>query len=199
MDDAPEGTNHSAARYAAVSDQSNPAPAVSLAVEEEHSARREELSRLALTGPRAGNQSGALAFLALVMLCGAALHFYLADRGGAGYLNRLNSELQGHAELVLASQEDGARTVVSPSWPFRFYEKIRGDIFVYVAFAFAAAWLWGLSARARARRDAYIVHAGLRDELARLRSRVEDLERKSGDAPAAEAAPDLPEAASENR
>ncbi len=190
MDDAPEGTNHPAAPNAADPNQTTSAPAVSLAVEEERSVRREELSRLAQTGPRAGNQAGALAFLALIMLIGAALHFYLSDRGGSSYLNRLNSELQGHAELVLASQEEGARTVVSPSWPFRFYEKIRSDIFVYVAFAFAAAWFWTLSARARARRDAFIVHAGLRDEIAHLRRRVEQLERGSG-----MAAADTPNAA----
>lgn len=154
---------------------------------QEIDARPEEAAEVLATGPRAGNRAGALAFLALVVVVGAAVHFYMADNGGE-YLQQLDADLLRHAELSLRPTGTGqgasgiadAGLAVAPSWPLALYEKIRGDIALYAAAAAAAAFLWQLSARSRARRDAFLLHDKLNTELAALRERVAALEKREG-------------------
>ena len=139
-------------------------------------ARTEETSQLLEAGPGSGNRAGAFAFLALVVVIAAAVHFYLADKSPDSYVYRLDAELVSHAELALASSEDGGRMAVVPTWPVRLYEILRRDIALYAAAAALAAYVWGHAARARARRDAYLVFEKLRAEMADLRARIDTMD-----------------------
>lgn len=131
-------------------------------------------------GPSAGNRSVAWAFLALMIVLGAALHYYLTGVGSESYLARLDVDLLTHAELTLAAMEDGTRMAVVPTWPVRLYHNLRRDIALYAAFVALAAYVWGVSARNRARRDAFLVHEKLNAEIRELRER---LDRLDGTAP----------------
>ena len=147
---------------------------------DEIDSREEEAAVVLASGPRAGGRSGALAFLAFAVAVAAAVHFYMASRGGDNYLTRLDSELLQHAELTLKSGEDAGRMAVAPSWPLKMYEKLRHDIALYAAAAVAAAWLWSLAARQRARRDAFLLHDRLNREIKDLRERLAALEDRAG-------------------
>lgn len=140
----------------------------------------EETCVLMKTGPRAGDRAGGVAFLALMVVLAGAVHFYYTDSRTDSFANRLDAELLTHAEFALASNEDGNRLGVVPTWPFRLYASLRRDIALYGVALGAAAFLWGLSARARARRDAFVVHRDLTAELAELRDRLDRLEGRSG-------------------
>lgn len=146
----------------------------------------QETYTLVRTGPRAGNRAGGLAFLALMVVIGAALHFHLSAGGGDAFLSRLDSELLAHAKLSLAATEEGVRLATVPSWPLRLYSTLRRDIAVYALFLAAAAYLWGVSARARACRDAFLVHEKLAAEVRELRHRIDVLENGPAAAPNAE-------------
>lgn len=150
--------------------------------EAEIEASRNETESLLTGGPGAGNRSGGLAFLAFIVLALAVVHYHFAGDGGDGFLNRLDSELLTHAELALASSENGGRLTVVPTWPQRLYMSLRKDILVYVAASAVAAYLWGLSARARAKREAYLVHEKLVGEITELKSRLDRLEGCAPDA-----------------
>lgn len=147
--------------------------------QQEMDSRPEETGDVLAGGPKAGNRAGALAFLALVVVIAGAVHFYMQDSGGA-YIQRLDADLLQHAELTLSAREKGAAIAVAPSWPLRLYEKIRKDIALYAALAAAAAYLWQLSARSRARRDAFLLHDRLANEIETLRKRVAFLEERAG-------------------
>lgn len=143
--------------------------------ENDENERKEETSRLLETGPKAGNRAGGLAFLALMVILAAALHFQF---GGGGYpAETLDAELRRHAELSLAAHKENPNMVIVPAWPLRLYGIVRRDMMLYLAFVAAAAYLWGLSVRARARRDAYLVHENFRRELDELGQRLEKLEK----------------------
>lgn len=145
---------------------------------DEIESREEEASAVLASGPRAGGRSGALAFLAFAVVVAAAVHFYMATRGGDSYLVRLDSELLQHAELSLRAGEDSGHMAVAPSWPLKLYETLRHDIVLYAAAAVLAAWLWSLSARHRARRDAFLLHDQLNREIKILRERLDVLENR---------------------
>lgn len=136
----------------------------------------QETEELIKTGPTAGNKAGGMAFLALVVVLGAALHFHLYGTGPEAYVNRLDATLLTHAELTLDAMKDGSNLVVVPSWPLRLYSMLRRDIAIYAVMLAAATFLWGVSARARARRDAFLVHDKMTAELAELRARLAKLE-----------------------
>lgn len=144
--------------------------------DEDGSDREEETSRLLEAGPKAGNRSGGLAFLALMVIAAAALHFYF---GGGGYLaSDLDAELRQHAELSLAAKKENPNLVIVPAWPIRLYQILRRDLLVYLAFVALAAYLWGLSARASARRDVYLMHENHQRQLAELNKRLKELEQR---------------------
>lgn len=138
--------------------------------------RRRELDEIVQAGPSSGNRTGALAFLALVIVLGAAVYYYLTEQGPSAYANRLDAELISHAELSVASMEEDNRMTVVPGWPVRLYDRLRRDIALYAALAAAAAWVWSLAARAAARRNAFLIHETLHTELDALRRRVDELE-----------------------
>ena len=148
------------------------------AADAEAEVRREEAEAVLAAGPGAGNRSGALAFLALLLVVAAVVHFHLAERGSGSYLNRLDSELINHAELSVAAMQDENRMAVVPSWPLRLYDTLRRDIAVYAVMAAAAAYVWSMAARARARRDAFLVYDRLNAELGELRRRLDAAERR---------------------
>lgn len=175
MDDDATATPHKAASAEAL---------------DEADSRREEAEDILETGPRLANRCGALAFLALIVVLGAALHFYLSSQGGSAYLQRLDTELVNHAGLSLATMEGESRLAVAPSWPLRLYENLRRDILLYCALAALAAYLWSLAARARARRDAFVVHDKLAAELTDLRARLDRLDGGSRDSSASGSASD---------
>lgn len=131
------------------------------------------------SGPMAGNRSGGMAFLALMVALAAAVHFYLTGTGPESFPARLDTDLLTHAELTLAAMEDGNNMAIVPSWPQRLYAILRRDIALYTAFLAVAAFFWGLSARARARRDAFLVHEKLSAEIAELRGRLDSLNDSS--------------------
>lgn len=131
------------------------------------------VAELLKTGPTAGNRSGALTFLAFAVVLAGALHFYLKSSGPESFPARLSADLLTHAELTLASYNDGGRMEVVPTWPLRLYAVLRRDIAFYTLFLAAAVFLWGLSARARARRDAFLVHEKLHAEIMELRHRLD--------------------------
>ncbi len=139
--------------------------------------RADEAKEVLATGARAGGRAGALGFLALLVVLGAATYFYMTDNGGE-YPARLDAELLRDAELALGLRGDGsgAGVAVAPSWPLALYGRLRQDIGLYAAAAAAAAYLWALSARARARRDAFLLHDRLAAEVDALRERVRELE-----------------------
>jgi hypothetical protein len=143
----------------------------------EAKAVQDETRAVLSAGPGSGNRSGALAFLALLLIIAAILHYSLADRGG--YAARLDSELISHAELSVAAMRDESRLAVVPAWPLDLYETLRRDIAVYAAMAAAAAYVWSAAARARARRDAFLVYEKLNAELADVRLRLEKAERSA--------------------
>lgn len=146
-------------------------------------AEAEETAKLVDAGPRAGNRSGALAFLAFLVLAAAALHFYLAETGSGAYIHHLDAELRKDAGLALAAMEEKNRIAIVPSWPHGLYAVLHRDILVYVALSALAAYVWGLSARARARRDAFLVHEKLVAEIADLRRRLDRLDPESAAEP----------------
>ncbi len=139
----------------------------------------EETADVLRSGPKAGNRAGGLAFLALLALLAAALLYYVSGTGSDSFLARLDSDLLTHAELTLAANEKGNRLAVVPAWPLRLYATLRRDIAVYAGAAILAALLWSWSARARARRDVYLAHEKLSAEIAELRRRLDDVEKKS--------------------
>lgn len=145
--------------------------------ENDADAMAEETQELLQAGPGNGNRAAALAFVAFVIIVLAALRFYLADSGTDAYVNRLDTELLTHAELSLATMEDGSRMSVVPSWPTQLYGVLRRDIAVYSILVAVAAFIWGRSARARGRRDAFLVHEKLSGELAELRARLDIFEK----------------------
>lgn len=148
-----------------------------------------ELKELLAAGPGLGNRAGALAFLTILAVLAAGLHFYLTGTGGGSFLTRLDSDLLTHAEMSMSARENGTSLTVVPSWPYRLYESLRRDVGWYAAAAALAAILWGLSVQARGKRSAYLVHEKLTEEIITLRRRVEELERCAG--PAGKAADDL--------
>jgi hypothetical protein len=159
--------------------KATPQPAASAEAIDEIESRRGEMEGILENGPRQGNRSGAYAFLALVVILGAAAHFHFASRGGDAYLQRLDAELLNHAELSLAAMDEGGRLAIAPSWPLGLYENLRRDILVYCALAALAAYAWSLASRAHARRDAFIVHEQLASELADLRARLDRVDPDS--------------------
>lgn len=161
MDEADQTTTHAADSAAAL---------------DEAETRREEVEDILQNGPRSANRSGAMAFLAFLVIVAAATHLVFSTHGGAAYLQRLDTELLNHAELSLAALEGDRPMAIAPSWPLRLYENLRRDIVLYCALAAVAAYLWTKSACARARRDAYLVHEKLTAELADLRARLNVLE-----------------------
>ena len=171
----PATENASAIRETRIDEDTQKKLALDSEAQQEMDSRPEETSEVIANGPKAGNRAGALAFLALVVVIAAAVHFYMADSGGA-YLKRLDADLLQHAELSLKAGGKTAALSIAPSWPPRMYEKIRKDIALYAAAAAAAAYLWQLSARSRARRDAFLLHDKLNNEIAALRQRVALLE-----------------------
>ncbi len=139
----------------------------------------EEAAEVLRSGPRAGNRAGGLAFLALMALLAAALHYHFSGGGADSFPARLDSDLLTHAELTLAANEKGNRLAVVPAWPLRLYSVLRRDIAVYAAAAVLASLLWGWSARARARRDVFLAHEKLEAEIADLRRRLDEMEKKT--------------------
>lgn len=137
----------------------------------------EELRSLLAAGPGLSNRASAIAFLALLALLGAGLHYYLGDQGDSSFVARLDADLLSHAEMTVSAMEDGSKMAVVPSWPYRLYASLRRDIAWYAAAALVTAFLWGLAVQARARRSAYLVHEQLSREVAELRRRVAELEK----------------------
>ena len=167
-----------------------PRPEASAEALDEIESRRGEMEDILENGPRLANRSGALAFLALVAILGAAVHFHFSSRGGAAYMRTLDAELVNHAELSLAATENGERVIVAPSWPLSLYENLRRDILVYCALAAVAAYVWSAASRARARRDAFVVHEKLSAELADLRARLDRVDPASSAPSPSESATD---------
>lgn len=137
-----------------------------------------ERESLLASGPNSGRRSGAIALLALVVVVGAAVYHHMTGNGPSSFLSRLDMDLLTHAELSLASREEGGRLTVVPSWPLRLYASLRNDILIYASAAALAGWLWSLAARARARRDAYLIHEGLIRQVDEMRRRLDALEKK---------------------
>ncbi len=135
-----------------------------------------EFAGLLASGRNGGNRAGGLALLAIAVVIGGVLHYHFSNNGSNSFLSRLDSDLLTHAELTLATSEEGNRLAVVPSWPLRLYSSLRGDTILYAAAAALAAYLWGLSARAKARRDAWLVHRRLQGEIRELRRRLDMLD-----------------------
>ncbi len=144
---------------------------------EEIASRPAEAAEVLASGPKAGNRAGALAFLAAALVIGGAVHFYMTMDS---HIQSLDAALLRHAELSLGASGEDAAVAIAPTWPFALYESLRGDIALYAAVAAAAAYLWHLAARGRARRDAFLLHDRLSDEVAGLRRRVALLEERAG-------------------
>ncbi|MCL2001490.1 MAG: hypothetical protein FWG74_08660 [Planctomycetes bacterium] len=132
-----------------------------------------ELAEALRAKPNGGGRPGGLAFLALLVLLIAALHYHLTGTGTESFPARLNSDLLTHTELTLTVNENGSRMAVVPAWPLRLYYTIRRDIAVYAFAAVIISLFWGWSARARARRDLFLVHEKLEAEIAELRRRLD--------------------------
>ncbi len=136
----------------------------------------DETTGLIASGRNAGNRSGALGLLVVVLVIAMLVYYHFSASGVNSFLSRLDSDLLAHAELTLASQQEGNRLAVVPSWPTRLYTSLRNDIALYIAVTLAAAYVWGLSVRARARRDLYLVHKQLTGEIASLRERLDKVD-----------------------
>lgn len=134
--------------------------------------RPEEAKAVLDAGPGSGNRAGAFAFLAILVVIAAAIHYHFADP----FQNRLDTQLRYHAELTMASMGTETPVAVVPSWPQDMHHNLRNDIVVYAGLAALAAYLWSRSAAARARRDAFLLHDRLASEITQLRRRIDALE-----------------------
>ncbi|MCC8181128.1 MAG: hypothetical protein LIP23_09505 [Planctomycetes bacterium] len=135
-----------------------------------------EYSTLRQMGPSLVNKAGAFAFLTLLAVFAAGLHFYMAGRGSGSYPAQLEAELLAQTELSLETADQDRGLTIVPTWPVQLYQALRRDIAFYSLCVVLAALLWGLAVQARGRRAAYLVQMRLERELDALRGRVQRLE-----------------------
>lgn len=147
-----------------------------LGLEQDAEALESEFQAMQAGGRGGAARAGACALLAVLVIIAGVFQYHFGAGGSDAFLNRLDSELLGQAQLSLdSSSQTAGRMAVVPSWPLRLYAALRRDIAVYACFGLLAAWLWARSAAMRARRDAWLVHDRLTREMDQLRRRLDKI------------------------